>query len=84
MTWSWRTPRKAGDVGALVYDLQHYPVTTASMIKGTSVLDEAAPIPPSRKHLAAIFGAAGFFASLAIGSRRRHHRRRDLEPAAAS
>ena len=58
---------EASAVGALVFDLQHYPVTTASMIKGTFVLDKPAPIPPSRKHLAAIFGAAGFFASLAAG-----------------
>jgi capsular polysaccharide biosynthesis protein len=54
-------------LGALVYDLNNYPVTTTSMIKGTSIMDYAAPIPPSRKHLLAIFGAAGFFASLAAG-----------------
>jgi capsular polysaccharide biosynthesis protein len=54
-------------VGALVFKRNNYPVTTASMIKGTTVLDPAAPIPPSRKHLAAIYGAAGFFASLALG-----------------
>jgi hypothetical protein len=59
--------REAATVGALVFDLQHYPVTTASMIKSTSVIDPPAPIPPSHKHLAAIFGAAGFFASLAVG-----------------
>jgi hypothetical protein len=59
--------RESVSVGALKYDLLHYPVTTASMIKGTSVIDQAAPIPPSHKHLAAIFGAAGFFASLAAG-----------------
>ncbi len=59
--------KESSAVGALVYDLDHYPVTTASMIRGTSVLDPPAPIPPSRKHLAAIFGAAGFFASLALG-----------------
>ena len=58
---------QASAVGALVFDLQHYPVTTASMIQGTSVFDPPAPIPPSHKHLAAIFGAAGFFASLAAG-----------------
>ncbi len=58
---------EAAAVGALVFDLQHYPVTTASMIDGTSVIDLPAPIPPSHKHLAAIFGAAGFFASLAAG-----------------
>lgn len=54
-------------VGALIFDLDYFPVTTASMIKGTSVLEPAAPIPPSRKHLAAIFGAAGLVASLATG-----------------
>jgi capsular polysaccharide biosynthesis protein len=59
--------REASAVGALKFDRDHYPVTTASMIQGTSVFDPPAPIPPSRKHLAAIFGAAGFFASLATG-----------------
>jgi len=59
--------REASAVGALVYDRDHFPVTTASMIHETAVFDPPAPIPPSRKHLAIIFGAAGFFASLAAG-----------------
>jgi len=44
-----------------------YPVLTASLVQGTTILDPAEPIPPSRKHLAAIYGAAGLFASLAAG-----------------
>jgi capsular polysaccharide biosynthesis protein len=59
--------REAAKVGSWVYDVDNFPVKTASMINGTSVIDPPAPIPPSRKHLAAIFGAAGFFASLALG-----------------
>ncbi|HEX7994198.1 MAG TPA: hypothetical protein VF506_09760, partial [Streptosporangiaceae bacterium] len=50
--------RQSVAVGALVFKRNNYPVTTTSMIKGTTVLDPAAPIPPSRKHLAAIYGAA--------------------------
>jgi len=54
-------------LSSLVYDLNNYPVTTTSMITGTSIMDEAAPIPPSRKHLLAIFGAAGLIAGIASG-----------------
>jgi capsular polysaccharide biosynthesis protein len=54
-------------LGALVFKRNNYPVTTTSMVKGTSILDPAAPIPPSRKHLAAIYGAAACFASLGLG-----------------
>jgi capsular polysaccharide biosynthesis protein len=52
-------------LGALVYTADHYPVVTSTMVEGSSVLDTAAPIPPSRRHLAAIFGAAGVVASIA-------------------
>ena len=54
-------------LGAFVFTRDHYPVLTASMVQGTMILDRAAPIPPSRKHLAAIYGAAGLIASLAAG-----------------
>ncbi len=54
-------------LGALVYTLQNYPVVTTSEIQGTQVLDPAAPIPPSRKHLAVITGLAGFFSGLGLG-----------------
>ena len=59
--------RLSAALGALVYNQINYPVVTLSMIEGTKILDAAAPIPPSRKHLAAIYGAAGLFASLAAG-----------------
>ena len=59
--------RQSEALGALVYNQINYPVVTLSMIEGTKILDAAAPIPPSRKHLAAIYGAAGLFASLAAG-----------------
>lgn len=52
-------------LGALVYTADHYPVVTISMVEGSSVLDTAAPIPPSRRHLAAIFGVAGVVVSIA-------------------
>jgi capsular polysaccharide biosynthesis protein len=54
-------------LGSFRYTRDLYPVLTASMVQGTTILDPAAPIPPSRKHLAVIYGAAGFFASLAAG-----------------
>jgi capsular polysaccharide biosynthesis protein len=53
------------ELGGFRFTRNLYPVVTASLVQGTKVLDPAAPIPPSRKHLAAIYGAAGFFASLA-------------------
>jgi len=37
------------------------------LIKGTQVLDTAAPVPPSRRHLAIINAAAGFVGGLALG-----------------
>ncbi|MDR2986455.1 MAG: hypothetical protein LBV34_16605, partial [Nocardiopsaceae bacterium] len=54
-------------VGGYKLTRNSYPVLTTSMIQGTTILDPAAPIPPSRKHLAAIYGAAGLVASLAAG-----------------
>ncbi len=54
-------------LGALVYTLTNYPVVTTSEIQGTQVLDAAAPIPPSRKHLAAITGIAGLCSGLGLG-----------------
>jgi capsular polysaccharide biosynthesis protein len=54
-------------LGAYKFTRRDYPVLTASLVQGTTILDPAAPIPPSRKHLAAIYGAAGLFASLAAG-----------------
>jgi capsular polysaccharide biosynthesis protein len=54
-------------LGAYKFTRNLYPVLTASMVKGTTILDPAQPIPPSRKHLAAIYGAAALFASLAAG-----------------
>ena len=54
-------------LGALNYEVTNYPVLTLSMIRGTAVLDPAAPIPPSRRHLALNTGLAGLFAGLAVG-----------------
>jgi capsular polysaccharide biosynthesis protein len=54
-------------LSALGYTRDHYPVVTQLMINGTIIMDKPAPIPPSRKHLAAIYGAAGLFASIAAG-----------------
>jgi hypothetical protein len=54
-------------LGALVYTLQNYPVVTTTEIQGTSVLDPAAPIPPSRKHLAALNAIAGLCSGFGLG-----------------
>jgi capsular polysaccharide biosynthesis protein len=54
-------------LGALVYTLQNYPVVTTTEIQGTSVLDPAAPIPPSRKHLAALNAIAGTASGFGLG-----------------
>jgi hypothetical protein len=54
-------------LGALVYTLTNYPIVTTSEIQGTQVLDPAAPVPPSRKHLAAIIGLAGLCGGLGLG-----------------
>ncbi len=54
-------------LGALVYTLQNYPVVTTTEIQGTPVLDPAAPIPPSRKHLAAINAVAGLCSGFGLG-----------------
>ena len=54
-------------LGALVYTLQNYPVVTTTEIQGTQILDAAAPIPPSRKHLAVITGIAGLCSGLGLG-----------------
>jgi capsular polysaccharide biosynthesis protein len=60
--------RTADDaLGSLNYEVANYPVLTLSMIRGTAVLDPAAPIPPSRRHLALNSGLAGLFAGLAVG-----------------
>jgi len=55
------------EIGALKYELAYYPLVTLSMIKGTAVLDAAAPIPPSRKHIALMTGVAGLVAGLSAG-----------------
>ncbi len=57
----------AAKVGALKYEVANYPLVTLSMIKGTEVIDPAAVIPPSRKHIALISGFAGLVAGLAVG-----------------
>ncbi len=54
-------------IGALKYDATNYPLVTLSMINGTAVLDTAAPIPPTRKHLEAMTGVAGLFVGLTVG-----------------
>lgn len=54
-------------LGALVYTLQNYPVVTTTEIQGTQVLDPAAPIPPSRKHLAALNAIAGLGSGFGLG-----------------
>src|SRR5262245_17037354 len=59
--------KQNGLLGAYKFTRNLYPVLTASLVQGTTILDPAEPIPPSRKHLAAIYGAAGLFASLAAG-----------------
>jgi len=55
------------EIGGLKYELANYPLVTLSMIKGTAVLDAAAPIPPSRKHIALMTGVAGLVAGLSAG-----------------
>lgn len=60
--------RKAAiSLGALNYTLMNYPALTQSMVTGTQVLDAAAPIPPSRRHIAVINAIAGLVFGLAIG-----------------
>jgi capsular polysaccharide biosynthesis protein len=54
-------------IGALKYEVGNYPLVTLSMIKGTRVLDVAAPIPPSRKRVALMTGIAGLVAGLTVG-----------------
>jgi capsular polysaccharide biosynthesis protein len=54
-------------IGALKYEVANYPLVTLSMIKGTAVEDAAAPIPPSRKHIALMTGVAGLVVGLAAG-----------------
>src|SRR6185437_9224819 len=54
-------------LGALGYTLTNYPALTQSMVKGTQVLDPAAPIPPSRRHIAVINAIAGLICGLGIG-----------------
>ncbi len=54
-------------LGALNYDVSNYPVLTLSLTRGTAVLDPAAPIPPSRRHIELITGVAGLVAGLALG-----------------
>jgi capsular polysaccharide biosynthesis protein len=55
------------EIGALKYEAANNPLVTVSMIKGTAVLDAAAPIPPSRKHIALMTGVAGLVVGLALG-----------------
>jgi capsular polysaccharide biosynthesis protein len=57
----------AARVGALRYEVGNYPLVTLSMIKGTQVVDAAALIPPSRKHIELMTGVAGLVAGLAAG-----------------
>jgi capsular polysaccharide biosynthesis protein len=54
-------------LGALKYAVSNYPVLTLSMTRGTAVLDSAAPIPPSRRHIELITGVAGLVAGLTLG-----------------
>jgi len=54
-------------LGALLYDVNNYPVLTQSMTRGTAVLDPAVPVPPSRRHVALIDGVAGLVAGLTLG-----------------
>lgn len=60
--------RKASmSLGALEYTLTNYPAVTQSMVDGTAVLDAAAPIPPSRRHVAVILAIAGLAWGLGLG-----------------
>jgi capsular polysaccharide biosynthesis protein len=54
-------------LGALTYTLQNYPVVTTTEIQGTQILDGAAPVPPSRKHLAVLNGIAGLCSGFGLG-----------------
>lgn len=54
-------------LGALEYTLTNYPAVTQSMVEGTHVLDAAAPIPPSRRHIAVIIAIAGLICGLGLG-----------------
>jgi capsular polysaccharide biosynthesis protein len=57
----------SGALSGLDYELTFYPVVTQSMVRGTEVLDAAAPIPPSRRHVAIIDAIAGLVLGLGIG-----------------
>ncbi|HET7017437.1 MAG TPA: Wzz/FepE/Etk N-terminal domain-containing protein [Streptosporangiaceae bacterium] len=60
--------RQEGTVlGALAYTLTNYPVVTTTEIQGTQILDPAAPIPPSRKHLAVLNAIAGLCSGFGLG-----------------
>lgn len=60
--------RKASiSLGALEYTLTNYPAVTQSMVVGTRVLDAAAPIPPSRRHVAVILAITGLVWGLGLG-----------------
>lgn len=54
-------------LGVLEYNLTNYPVLTQSMVQGTRVLDAAAPIPPSRRHMVILFTVAGLICGLGLG-----------------
>ncbi|HUA40926.1 MAG TPA: Wzz/FepE/Etk N-terminal domain-containing protein [Streptosporangiaceae bacterium] len=56
-----------GTIGALKYDEANYPLVTLSMIKGTAMLDAAAPVPPTRKHVDLLTAFAGLIAGLTVG-----------------
>jgi capsular polysaccharide biosynthesis protein len=62
-----RYRRTGATLGAFYYTLTNYPVVTASMVQGTRVLDPAAPVPPSRWHVAAISMVAGLVGGLGLG-----------------
>lgn len=60
--------RKASiSLGALEYTLTNYPALTQSMVQGTQVLDAAAQVPPSRRHIAVITAIAGLMCGLGLG-----------------
>ena len=54
-------------LGAFDYALTNYPALTQSMVQGTQVLDAAAPVPPSRRHIAVIIVIAGLICGLGLG-----------------
>lgn len=54
-------------LGALEYTLTNYPAVTQSMVQGSSILDAAASVPPSRRHVAVLFVIAGLICGLALG-----------------